>query len=300
MESDSVQDKARWIGIGSIRPQQRPFHKTHFESTPPVALAVGTPTTVASTLPLLFHPITIKNLTIADRIAVAPMSMYSSKDGLKTDFQLVHLGSYALHGERVGLYAVEARDGPGIGLLLGWPSLVAAWRHIPRAVSIGEIQDVVEAFGAAAVRTDKAEMDTVEIQGAYGYLIHTFLSPLASHRTDGCGGSLENRARTLFEVVKEVRANFRGNKPLEKIPRFPGYQVHYAARIRQDVPGLAVVAVGTINSGKQAQEIVESEKADLVAATSAFLRHPTFALGAGRELSVDVTYAPQYVLTRYA
>lgn len=223
------------------------------------------------------------------------------------------------------------------------------WRHIPRGLSIDEIQDVVKAFGAAAARADQAGMDTVEIQGAYGYLIHTFLSPLSNHRTDKYGGSLENRARLLLEVVREVRANFSaekpiflrlsvsdcvehfsntpsfvieeavqvaqwakeagldiihvaagGNTPLEKIPRFPGYLVHYAARIRQDVPGLAVVAVGTINSGKQAQEIVESGKADLVAAASAFLKHPTFALDAGRELGVDVTYAPQYAHARYA
>ncbi|KAI8363675.1 NADH:flavin oxidoreductase [Mortierella sp. GBAus27b] len=57
-------------------------------------------------------------------------------------------------------------------------------------------------------------MDTIEIHGAHGFLIHSFLSPLTNHRTDQYGGSLENRARLLLEVVRSVRANFPAEKPL--------------------------------------------------------------------------------------
>jgi 2,4-dienoyl-CoA reductase-like NADH-dependent reductase (Old Yellow Enzyme family) len=57
-------------------------------------------------------------------------------------------------------------------------------------------------------------MDAVRTQGAYAYLIHNFLSPISNHRTDQYGGSLENRARLLLEVVREVRAKFSTEKPI--------------------------------------------------------------------------------------
>ncbi|KAG0291656.1 hypothetical protein BGZ98_002946, partial [Dissophora globulifera] len=48
--------------------------------------------------PLLFQPFTVKDLTLANRIIVSPMCMYSSKDGFMTDFHLAHLGSFAIYG----------------------------------------------------------------------------------------------------------------------------------------------------------------------------------------------------------
>ena len=56
--------------------------------------------------PLLFQPYKIKNLTLPNRITVAPMCQYSSKDGFMTDYHLVHLGQFALHG--AGLIITEA------------------------------------------------------------------------------------------------------------------------------------------------------------------------------------------------
>jgi 2,4-dienoyl-CoA reductase-like NADH-dependent reductase (Old Yellow Enzyme family) len=64
---------------------------------------------------------------------------------------------------------------------------------------------VINCFAEAAVRARKAGMDGVEIHAGHGYLISGFLSPASNQRTDRWGGSLENRARLLVEVIKRVR-----------------------------------------------------------------------------------------------
>ena len=73
------------------------------------------------------------------------------------------------------------------------------------AMSVDEIAEIVAAFGAAAERSRKGDMDGVEILAAFGFLVAAFLSPLANRRTDEYGGSLENRMRFCREVVSAVR-----------------------------------------------------------------------------------------------
>ena len=75
----------------------------------------------------------------------------------------------------------------------------------PRELSTAELDGIVSAFRAAAQRAVQAGFDAVEVHGAHGYLLHEFLSPIANHRTDEYGGSLENRARLLLRVVDAVR-----------------------------------------------------------------------------------------------
>jgi 2,4-dienoyl-CoA reductase (NADPH2) len=74
-----------------------------------------------------------------------------------------------------------------------------------RAMSADEIKQVVQAFGKGAKRAKEAGLDGVELHGANGYLITQFLSSGINDRTDGYGGSLENRARFLLEIVESVR-----------------------------------------------------------------------------------------------
>ena len=89
------------------------------------------------------------------------------------------------------------------------PSAVAGelMRHGQRAhaMSVGEIAEIVAAFGAAAERCRKGGMDGVEILAAFGFLVAAFLSPLANRRTDHYGGSLDNRMRFCREVVCAAR-----------------------------------------------------------------------------------------------
>jgi 2,4-dienoyl-CoA reductase-like NADH-dependent reductase (Old Yellow Enzyme family) len=75
-----------------------------------------------------------------------------------------------------------------------------------RALSLAEVEQLAGDFVAAAQRAERAGFDGVEIHGAHGYVISQFLSPEINQRTDRFGGSLENRARLLFDIVAGVRA----------------------------------------------------------------------------------------------
>ena len=85
---------------------------------------------------------------------------------------------------------------------------------VPAELSSDEIAVLVKNFADAAIRADRAGFDIVEIHGAHGYLLHSFLSPLANHRTDSYGGSAENRMRFPLEVASAVRAVWPDRKPL--------------------------------------------------------------------------------------
>ena len=77
----------------------------------------------------------------------------------------------------------------------------------PKAMTEDDIQDVIKRVATRARLAEQAGFTGVQIHGAHGYLLSQFLSPLSNHRTDRWGGSLENRARLLLEVIRAVRAN---------------------------------------------------------------------------------------------
>ena len=76
----------------------------------------------------------------------------------------------------------------------------------PKAMTEDDIQDVIRRFATSARLAEKAGFTGVQIHGAHGYLLSQFLSHLSNHRSDRWGGSLENRARLLLEVIHAVRA----------------------------------------------------------------------------------------------
>ncbi|MFE4683412.1 NADH:flavin oxidoreductase/NADH oxidase family protein [Streptomyces sp. NPDC056721] len=75
----------------------------------------------------------------------------------------------------------------------------------PTAMTPAQIDATVTRFAVTAHRAEKAGFDGVEVHAAHGYLLSQFLSPLVNKRTDQWGGSLENRARMLLDVVRAVR-----------------------------------------------------------------------------------------------
>ncbi|MGE4413679.1 MAG: tRNA-dihydrouridine synthase, partial [Candidatus Caldatribacteriota bacterium] len=84
--------------------------------------------------------------------------------------------------------------------------------RVPNEITKEEISEVVQSFKNAAKRCVAIGYDVIEIHGAHGYLINEFLSTLTNKRTDEYGGSKENRARFLKEIIHAVREEW----PMEK------------------------------------------------------------------------------------
>jgi 2,4-dienoyl-CoA reductase (NADPH2) len=87
----------------------------------------------------------------------------------------------------------------------------------PRALSIPEIEELVDKFSTAAVRACKAGFDGVDLNCASSHLLHGFLSPFWNRRDDAYGGSTENRARFPMEIVREIKKRLGSDFPVSVI-----------------------------------------------------------------------------------
>ncbi|GGY24520.1 2,4-dienoyl-CoA reductase [Paludibacterium paludis] len=76
---------------------------------------------------------------------------------------------------------------------------------VPRAMTESDIAEVLARFVRTAQLAEQFGFNGVQIHAAHGYLISQFLSPLTNRRTDRWGGSLENRARLLLDIVRDIR-----------------------------------------------------------------------------------------------
>ena len=85
---------------------------------------------------------------------------------------------------------------------------------VPHELTEPEIAGIVDHFVAAAKRALKAGFEVIEVHGAHGYLIQSFLSPISNKRNDGYGGELKGRMRLALEVTEAVRAVWPDDKPL--------------------------------------------------------------------------------------
>ena len=93
-------------------------------------------------------------------------------------------------------------------------------RETPKQMTIGEIDELVEAHGTAAARVRKGGLDGVELLSAFGYLPAAFLSPYSNIRSDDYGGPLENRMRFLLRTIDAVRTGIGRDRILGV--RLPG------------------------------------------------------------------------------
>ena len=134
--------------------------------------------------------------------------------GALSGIQLAHAG-------RKGSTEAPWRGGKAVAAVEGgWtpvaPSAIAFADDypMPAALDNAGIQKVIMDFAASARRAREAGFGVIEVHAAHGYLLHQFLSPLSNLRRDDYGGSLENRARLLREVIRAVRAEWPAPRPL--------------------------------------------------------------------------------------
>lgn len=124
-----------------------------------------------------------------------------------------------------------------------------------RAATEEEIHAIAAKFGQAARRVQEAGFDGVEVHAGHHYFLHSFLSPVTNHRTDGYGGSLENRTRILREIVEAIRAACGRDFPLmfrislEEYIGKDGYHADTGIKICQMLEGWGVDAINVTASG---------------------------------------------------
>ena len=181
---------------------------------------------------------------------------------------------------------------------------------VPQALAVDEIAAIVAAFAQGAKNAIAAGFDGVEVHGANGYLIDQFLRDTPNQRTDGYGGTLEKRARFLFEVLTAVTTAIGADKvglrlsplnsfnsmqdsdPLAFIgflaDKLNAYKLAYLHVMRADFFGvqkgdvLAIarekykgVLVGNMGyTAEEAEEAITAGKLDAVAFGTSFLANP--------------------------
>ncbi|NVK72618.1 MAG: alkene reductase [Oceanospirillaceae bacterium] len=194
---------------------------------------------------------------------------------------------------------------------------------VPHALSVDEIKSIVNDFRQAAINAKEAGFDGVEIHGANGYLIDQFLRESSNQRTDEYGGSLENRARFLTEILEAVTdvlgsgrvglrlsplntfQSMRENDPVtwtrflaEHLNQFNLAYLHlmradFFAEQQADVVTVARehykghLMVNMSYTPEEANQVIESNQADSVAFGKGILANPDFVerVEAGAELN---------------
>jgi 2,4-dienoyl-CoA reductase-like NADH-dependent reductase (Old Yellow Enzyme family) len=211
--------------------------------------------------------------------------------------------------------------------------------HVPHELSTSEIKGLIDAFVASAERARRIGFDLVELHSAHGYLLQQFLSPLANRRKDEYGRNRMKFPLEVAAAVRETWPRERAlgarinatdwaeggfqpedavayarelkrigldfvcvssgaTVPHARIPVTPGYQVAFAEKVKKE-SGIKTRAVGMIADPDQAEAILASGKADMIAMARAFLDDPRWVWHAAERLGVKIDYPPQYARSRF-
>jgi 2,4-dienoyl-CoA reductase-like NADH-dependent reductase (Old Yellow Enzyme family)/thioredoxin reductase len=163
-----------------------------------------------------------RQTAISDDRHIAPWREAAARvhrHGAALAMQLTQAGANSLQDTLAGrpMWVASAPGPPGRDDLYGMVTADEAAKMMEpftgpesklhyRVLDDDDIAQVVDDFAAAVVRAREAGVDGCELHAGHGYLIDGFLSPAKNHRTDDYGGSLENRARILVEILREIRA----------------------------------------------------------------------------------------------
>ena len=172
--------------------------------------------------------------------ALEPIAAFAEEQGAVPAIQLAHAGRKAS--------TTRPWEGgeplqPDAG---GWPVVGPSGTPYPHEgeapatdrLDVAEIEEIVDAFGAAAARAVDAGFRAVEIHAAHGYLIHEFLSPVTNQRGDAYGGDFEGRTRLAREVYAAVREAVGEDRPVfmrvsatDWLPDRPSWTVEDTVRL---------------------------------------------------------------------
>jgi len=94
------------------------------------------------------------------------------------------------------------------------PIFDGLFQRTPRALSLEEIEEIIQAFAEGIRRAQEAGFDGAQLHAAHGWLLSSFLSPRTNQRTDLYGGSPENRTRIVTEIYKRARAKVGDGFPI--------------------------------------------------------------------------------------
>jgi len=142
------------------------------------------------------------------------ITTFIKEHGSVPGIQLAHAGRKAsMSSPWKGGKRVEEPDG---GWVTQAPSAIRfnEGYHFPEGMSKDDILQVILDFKSSAIRALEAGFEIIEIHGAHGYLINSFLSPLSNQRNDEYGGSFENRTRFLKEIISDIRTVWPERLPL--------------------------------------------------------------------------------------
>ncbi|NBI29690.1 NADPH dehydrogenase NamA [Chengkuizengella marina] len=267
------------------------------------------------------------------RISLYDLGIWNDEqiEGLKQLTEMTHQ-----HGSKIGIQLAHAGRKAEVEGNIYAPSAIPFndEMRIPKEMSIEEINEMIQSFKEGARRAKIAGFDVIEIHGAHGYLISSFLSPLTNQRTDEYGGSTEKRYRFLSQVVEAIKEEWDG--PLlvrisasdyKEGGNTPNDFIYYVKRMKEQgvdlvdcssggvvpasidaYPGyqvkfadqirnegnMATGAVGLIVNGLQAEEILKNERADLIFIGRELLRDPYWARTAAKQLRVEIESPVQY------
>ena len=179
--------------------------------------------------------------------------------GAKLSIELSHAGAAQLHGD-------EAIAPSAVSPKLEYLLAKAEGRKKSKVIEMTQdmIDDVIDSFAVAAERCVTAGLEMIMLHGAHGHLLSQFLSPTFNKRTDEYGGSLENRARFVLELLTEIR-NRVGNKlaieyrisATEKvIGGMEEAETLEFAKMIQDKIDLLHVSSGTLNNPEASQQMI--------------------------------------------
>jgi 2,4-dienoyl-CoA reductase-like NADH-dependent reductase (Old Yellow Enzyme family) len=182
------------------------------------------------------------------------ITSFIKKNGSVPGIQLAHAGRKASTSPPwKGGHLLQASEG-------GWtpqaPSPVPFRENdpAPEEMTGNDIRQLLEDFQMAAGRALAAGFEVLEIHGAHGYLINSFLSPLSNQRKDQYGGSFENRARLLKELIRDIRTVWP-----EKFPLFlrisstdyveGGWDIESSVRLASEIKNMGVDLIDCSSGG---------------------------------------------------